>query len=195
MSELNLVTDTELEQFNTSVSATGTETNSETKTNMSYDRTESTTIHEVELEGVHEVSISDNQDSQNKIKANSGEMNSPNSKIVFKTKPLSEYRGQLNTNACANKGLYILATYETDDVALPFKMLLDSGSSMSLLHKDMYAKLPEWAKLPIIETGKKIRFADGSIQESCGIVNIPLQIGDQNIHVDFCLDHTLMMRY
>ena len=38
-----------------------------------------------------------------------------------------------------------------------------------------------------MESGKKIKFADGSVQVSSSIVRLPLQIGDQMIHVDFLL--------
>ena len=38
------------------------------------------------------------------------QMNKSNCKVVFKTKSVEDYHGQLDINACPSKGLYILAT-------------------------------------------------------------------------------------
>ena len=59
-------------------------------------------------------------------------------RLILKAKPMSEYKGQRNMNTDPNKGLYILANFQNDTAALPIKLLLDSGSSMSLLHNAVY---------------------------------------------------------
>ena len=149
--------------------------------------------HELNAEGrvesstecVHEVSVTGDQNC--KIDENLTKMQGSGSKLIFKTKPISEYRGQINTNASPNKGLYILASYETESLSLPIRVLIDCGASVSLLNKGVYAKLPDWAKLPIRKTEKKIKFADGSMQNSQGIVRIPLQVGNETTYIDFLL--------
>ena len=108
-------------------------------------------------------------------------------RLVFKTKPVNAYNSKINKKSEPNKGLYILASFQNDDKALPLKLLLDSGSSMSLLHNEVYNSLPENMRPPIKQTSKQIKFADGSIQDSSGIVTMPLQIGDDIHHTDFIL--------
>ena len=112
-------------------------------------------------------------------------------RIVFKTKSLNDYKNQINTNTDPNKGLYIMATFQNDYTALPLKLLLDSGSSMSLMHNEVYNRLPQNMKPPIRPTSKQIKFADGSLQNSTGLITMPLQLGDEIHLIDFVLgDYT-----
>ena len=56
---------------------------------------------------------------------------------------------------------------------------------MSLLSKSAYDKLPEYMKPSLRKSEKQIKFADGSVQNSIGIVSIPLQIGSCIETIDF----------
>ena len=141
----------------------------------------------VELESAKEVSVPLERCSDINASSMKPNCHPAKYKLVFKTRKMSEYQGQINHNAVPNKGLYILAEYQTDEVPLPVKILIDSGSSMSLMHRGVYHKIPDWAKPPIHSTGKKIKFADGRIQEASGIVTLPLQIGETTTNIDFLL--------
>ena len=112
-------------------------------------------------------------------------------KLVLKAKPMSEYQGHLNLNTDPNKGLYILANFQSDTAHLPIKLLLDSGSSTSLLHNEVFNRIPLHMRPPIVKNTKQIRFADGSVQNSTGTITMPLQIGDHVQHISFVLgDYT-----
>ena len=107
--------------------------------------------------------------------------------LVFKTRPTTEYNGQMNENADPSKGIYISASYQNKTTVIPIKVLIDSGSTMSLLDKSVYDRIPAEMKPVLKETEKQIKFADGSIQKSEGIVKMPLQCGNIVASIEFLL--------
>jgi predicted aspartyl protease len=109
------------------------------------------------------------------------------SMLVFKSRPVSECKNILNLNADPSKGLYILASFQNKTVSVPIKVLIDSGSSMSLLDKSVFNNIPENMRPVMKETEKQIKFADGSVQKSEGVVTISLRSDEKIVHVDFLL--------
>ena len=110
-------------------------------------------------------------------------------KLVFKTKPIDQYKNVLNLNADAYKGIYILADYDGGEKHMQMKFLLDSGASRSLFDKKCYDQIPHDMKPPIKPTGQQIRFADGSLQTAIGTIVFPLLIGDTEYNLEFLLGH------
>ena len=119
--------------------------------------------------------------------SDSGENNMKLSKLIFKTRHISEHKGIMNMNSDPSKGLYIMAQLQNNEVGVPMKLLIDCGSSMSLLDERMYEQIPDNMKPEIRQTGKQIKFADGSVQKSSGIVRIPVQVGNKVSQIDFLL--------
>ena len=156
-----------------------------------------TESREVEIETLHEtkhehdkLNVGCNTHNSNLQHTDCDKTNTK-AKLICKTRHVSEYRGQLNAKAIPNKGMYILTTYQNEDVEIPVKILIDSGSSMSLYSRSAYEKIPEFARPPVKYTNKRIKFADGSCQDSSGIVTFDFQIGDKIEQVDFLLgDYT-----
>ena len=107
--------------------------------------------------------------------------------LKFHTKPMSDFRNEINVNANPNQGLYILSSFGKTDMITSFKTLIDCGAAMSLLHVDTYAKIPDDIKPQIRPTLKEIRLADGSFTKCDGIVTMTLQVGGTTKEVDFLL--------
>ena len=105
--------------------------------------------------------------------------------LVIKTKPLSEYQQRLNKNANPIRGLYILTSFRDKTVEMPVKMLIDSGSTMSLMDRSLYDRMPNEMKPPITEPGRPVRLADGSIQQGEGFIKIPMKCEHQHIKMFF----------
>ena len=127
------------------------------------------------------VNINENQnfESVNKVKVDAKQPI-----LAFKSKPISEFKGQMNPQADLAKGLYILTTYQMGDTMIPIKILLDTGCSHSLLSYDIYQQIPIHMRPKLQETDKKVKFADGSVQKGLGVINMPVNIKD-DCPIDF----------
>ena len=108
-------------------------------------------------------------------------------KLIFKTKPLSEYQGVVNSSADTSKGLYIIAQFQFEDTSIPIRILLDTGCTMSLLSNAIFQQIPDHLKQQIQQTNRQIKFADGGVQKSAGIVSMPLWMGEKCVNIDFLM--------
>ena len=73
--------------------------------------------------------------------------------------------------------------FATVDVChIPLYCLLDTGSTMSVLHSNIFKKLPQKMQTRLKTFNQKLRMADGSAVRILGTINLPLFIDNQIIH-------------
>ena len=107
--------------------------------------------------------------------------------LTFHTRSVNEYKNELNVNSNPHQGLYILSSFGKGTANLPFKMLIDCGAAMSLLHRDVFDKIPESVRPPVEATTREIRLADGSFTRCEGKISMKLKVGQTVRNVDFLL--------
>lgn len=69
-----------------------------------------------------------------------------------------------------------------DICQIPLYCLLDTGSTMSVLHSNIFKKLPQKMQTRLKTSNQKLRMADGSAVRILGTINLPLFIDNQVIH-------------
>ena len=109
--------------------------------------------------------------------------------LVFPTKPLSECKYERNANSAPKYGMYVEAECFAENEKMSIKVLIDSGATMSLLDMSVFDKLPDYYKSQLIETEKTVKFADGSLQKSCGTFKMALKLGNEMVELEFLLGH------
>jgi hypothetical protein len=73
--------------------------------------------------------------------------------------------------------------FATVDICqIPLYCLLDTGSTMSVLHSNIFKKLPQKMQTRLKNSNKKLRMADGSELRILGTIHLPLFIDNQVIH-------------
>jgi hypothetical protein len=73
--------------------------------------------------------------------------------------------------------------FATVDICqIPLYCLLDTGSTMSVLHSNIFKQLPQTMKIRLKTSNQKMRMADGSELRILGTINLPLFIDNQIIH-------------
>ncbi len=105
--------------------------------------------------------------------------------LQVKTLPLSLYQGKSNSNANPNMGMYIMSFLNCGENKIPFKCLLDSGSTMSIINYDHYLSIPEHCRPPLSSCSKQIKLADGSLRHCAGTTKIMLHISDVKCEIEF----------
>lgn len=68
-----------------------------------------------------------------------------------------------------------------DICQIPLYCLLDTGSTMSVLHSNIFKKLPQKMQTRLKTSNQKLRMADGSAVRILGTINLPLFIDNQVI--------------
>ena len=69
-----------------------------------------------------------------------------------------------------------------DICQIPLYCLIDTGSTMSVLHSNIFKKLPQKMQTRLKISNQKLRMADGSEVRILGTINLPLFIDNQVIH-------------
>lgn len=69
-----------------------------------------------------------------------------------------------------------------DICQIPLYCLIDTGSTMSVLHSNIFKKLPQKIQTRLKISNQKLRMADGSEVRILGTINLPLFIDNQVIH-------------
>ena len=69
-----------------------------------------------------------------------------------------------------------------DICQIPLYYLLDTGSTMSVLHSNIFKKLPQKMQTRLKTSNQKLRMADGSEVRILGTMNLPLFLDNQVIH-------------
>ena len=109
----------------------------------------------------------------------------PNCKLVLEINTDSKSTSEVNVSAAAHLGVYIDGKLKGQGFTAPLSILLDCGSSKSLLSRDVYDRLPDGCRPPLQGIEHHVKFADGSIQHCLGTVRIPVAIGKERSTVDF----------
>ena len=105
--------------------------------------------------------------------------------IEIPVRPIEDMSVRINNKAAPHKGMYILTNFGTKTKSMPIEILIDCGSTMSLLDKTLYDQLPADFKPMLRPSEHKLKFADGSVQQCAGIVTIPLKLGTNYTEIDF----------
>ena len=102
-----------------------------------------------------------------------------NKKVYLRFSTKNNGKSELNTVAIPQRGIYIDADLMSKETSLPVttvSILIDSGSSRSLLSREVYERLPKEVKPQLRETVHCVKLADGSTQNCYGTVRIPVVI-------------------
>ena len=73
--------------------------------------------------------------------------------------------------------------FATVDICqIPLYCLLDTGSTMSVLHSNIFKRLPQKMQTRLKNSNQRLSMANGSELRILGTINLPLFIDNQVIH-------------
>ena len=90
---------------------------------------------------------------------------------------VDEIPSSLQPIACNpyNESLYLPVTIH----GIHVNSLLDTGSTLTVLHPDTYYQMPQTSRPNMIGEQIKLRMADGGVIQSLGEVQVEITLGDQ----------------